>query len=120
MRLWRGIVSRILVACIALLPFDGARAGMIATPAAAADREAIGVFLERGEVGAQLAALGVAPAAARARVDALTDEEASVLARQVRAAPAGSSAGPGLVIFIIVVLVGFLICSAELMVAGKR
>jgi len=122
----KGIISRILMACIAVLPFDGARAGMIGTPSPApanagvTDRAAIGAFLERAEVSAQLATLGVDPAAARARVDALTDEEAGALAQQVRAAPAGSNAGPGLVIFIIVVLVGFLICSAELVVAGKR
>ena len=118
MKSLRSMMCRILMGCVAVLPFHNASAGMIATPAA--DRDTINAFLERGEVQAQLAALGVEAGAAQARVAALSDEEAAVLAAKVREAPAGGNASPGLVVFIIVVIIGFLICSAELVVAGKK
>jgi hypothetical protein len=59
--------------------------------------------LDRAEVVAALQARGVDPAAARARVAALTDAEADALAAQIDRAPAGGDV-LGTIVFIFVLL----------------
>lgn len=61
-------------------------------------------ILNREDVKAKLVALGVDPAQVQARVDALTDEEARRLAKQIDELPAGSDSIVGALVFIFVVL----------------
>ena len=56
---------------------------------AGAERERLAGLLERVEVQARLQSLGVDPASAKARVAALSDEEAARLAAQMDELPAG-------------------------------
>lgn len=59
--------------------------------------------LNRDDVKAQLASLGVEPALVQERVDALSDEEAQQLAQQIDQMPAGAGA-LGVVLFVFIVL----------------
>jgi hypothetical protein len=69
------------------------RAELVGTGAVAApvqsERDRVKAALERPEVAKQLQMLGVLPADAQSRVDALTDAEVSTLAAQINALPAG-------------------------------
>jgi hypothetical protein len=53
------------------------------------DRERIGAYLDREEVGAELVRHGLTPESAKARVAALTDAETAALAGKIDALPAG-------------------------------
>jgi hypothetical protein len=88
-----------------------AQAGML--PTDAATKERILGFLERSDVRAQLESLGVNPADARARVAALTDEEAAQLAGRLDQLPAGADAagaliGAAVLIFIVLLITDIL------------
>lgn len=88
----RRIVAGWLIVCMggltAPLP---ALAGIVSTDSviAGAGRERLAGLLERVEVQARLQSLGVDPASAKARVAALSDEEAARLAAQMDELPAG-------------------------------
>jgi hypothetical protein len=101
----------LLILTTALLPLRAAQAEMIGT-AKSADRDTIAGFLLRADIQNELVGLGADPAAVEKRVATLTDDEAATLAEKIRTAPAGGNAGPGLVLFLLVVLVGFLFCAA--------
>ncbi len=60
--------------------------------------------LNREDVKAKLASLGVDQAQVQARVDALTDDEAQALAQRLDQMPAGGEAIVGTLVFIFVVL----------------
>jgi hypothetical protein len=100
---------RVLVVSLLALSFQTARAGMIGADQAAAvqsvqtDRATVMSVLDRGETVAQLQALGVDPQTARARVNAMTDQEVHALAQDIQTAPAGASSGWGWVAVVIVV-----------------
>ena len=81
----------------------GEVAAVEANPDASADRALVLDALQRAEVQAKMRELGVDPAAARARVAALSDEEVSLLARKIDTAPAGGN--DVLVIALVVFLV---------------
>jgi hypothetical protein len=66
-----------------------AYAGMIGLEDA--ERERVKSLLERPELAAQLEKMGVAPADARARVDAMTPQELSQLAGRLDALAAGGA-----------------------------
>lgn len=91
-------VCRMLIVCMGALPF-GAHAGMVSTDEAAAAAQAQGsrdrlrVLLARSDVRGQLQEFGVSPAAAQARVSALTDAEAASLAGRIDSLPAGGTSG---------------------------
>jgi len=87
-------VCRLLVVCLAALPFS-TYAGMIGTseltaavPAQGA-RDKVLQFTQRSEVRNQLQQLGITPAAAQARVGALTDAEVASIAGRIDSLPAG-------------------------------
>jgi hypothetical protein len=85
-----------------------AQAGMLPTPTAAsnpAKERLVGLF-ERSDVRAQLQSLGVNPADAKARVSALTDEEAAKLAARMDSLPVGADGGAlvGAIVLIFLVL----------------
>jgi len=89
---FRRAVAGLLIICMgglaAPLP---ALAGIVSTDSviAGAERERLAGLLERVEVQARLQSLGVDPASAKARVAALSDEEAARLAAQMDELPAG-------------------------------
>lgn len=84
-------------------------AAMIGTDAVigSADKQRIATFLNRGDVRAQLESYGVNPADAKARVAAMTDDEAAKLAQRIDSAPAGGDAAGaiiGLAILVVLIL----------------
>jgi predicted amino acid dehydrogenase len=68
-------------------------------------RAKIAAALERPEVITQLEQLGVDPTDARARVAALTDDEAAAMARQIDSLPAGGDVVGALVLIFVILLV---------------
>lgn len=67
-------------------------------------RARVQAALDRDDVRRQLGALGVDPALARDRVEALTDAEAAQLAAELHRLPAGGSSFLGAVLFVFVLL----------------
>ena len=99
------LISRILIVCLIGLPVRlhaepiGTDAVVTAAQAKAA-RDAVNGFLSRAEVERQLQTLGVAPQAAKKRVNAMTDTEVAKLAGQIERLPAGGDALPALIVFL--------------------
>ncbi len=84
-------------------------APLISTESAAAAlnlqaRAQLHAALDRPELAAKLAQRGVTVEQARARVDALTDDEAQALQAQIDAAPAGASDVLGLIFTVFLIL----------------
>jgi hypothetical protein len=87
---------------------------------ASAQRERIAEVLARPDVQAQLQAYGVEPAEAKARVAALSDEEAALLARQMETLPAGAGSFEGVVYLVLaIVLLPVIVVGGALVLAGK-
>lgn len=90
-------VMALLIACWAAVLAPTAQAGMIsteevvATQSVQADRDKIDDFLSRASVQEKMQAMGVQPASAKDRVDALTTEETATLAQRIDALPAGGA-----------------------------
>lgn len=112
----RRFISLVLIVVIAGmgLPLQ-AQAGMVPTAAVASSpaKERIIGLLERSDVRAQLATLGVNPADAKARVAALTDDEAAQLAARMDSMPAGGDGigavlGVAVLIFLVLLLTDIL------------
>ena len=103
----RRLVASLLIVSIAGigLPLP-AHAGIVSTDAAfaSAERGRIASMLERADVRAQLEAYGVRAADVKARVAALTDEEAAQLAGKLDSLPAGGDGIIGALLLIFVVL----------------
>ncbi|RYY82940.1 MAG: hypothetical protein EOO24_39640 [Comamonadaceae bacterium] len=96
-----------LVASMLTLSFQAANAGLIQPEQAAAgtvqaDRTQVLEVLARADVAAQVAAQGVDPLQARERIQAMSDQEVSQLAQDIRTAPAGADAGGVLLAVVIV------------------
>lgn len=87
-----------------------AQAAMVGTENALASshRDAIHGMLDRADVRAQLEARGVNPADVKARVAALTDEEAAQIAERIDQMPAGGILGLILLVFVILLLTDIL------------
>lgn len=100
-------VARVLILC--MLAFGAplpAFADIVTTDQiyASAERERIRGFLDRADVQARMQSLGVDPAVARARVDALTDEETQQLAGRIDQLPAGADSFLGVLFAIFIIL----------------
>jgi hypothetical protein len=108
----RRIIASLLVVSIAGLGLPlPVHAGMVGTDAVlpSAERDRIASFLEREDVRQQLQAQGVSPTQAKARVAALTDEEARQLAGQVDSLPAGGDVlGVLLTVFLVLLITDIL------------
>lgn len=91
------MTCRALVVSLLALSFQTANAGMIGADQAAAqsDRAMVLSVLSRAETASQLQAQGIDPAAARARVAAMTDQEVQALAQDIQTAPAGAMSSGG-------------------------
>ena len=105
-RAFKRLLSSMLIVCLAGIGLP-ANAGMIATDDG--DRAHIFSVLDRDEVRAQLEARGVNPADVKARVAALSDEEAAQLAGQIDSLPAGGDVlGVILTVFIVLLITDIL------------
>ena len=105
-------ISLIISIAGAGLPLP-AQAGMLGTENALAAqsgaRERINTLLERRDLRAQLESYGVNPAEVKARVAALTDEEAAQLAAKIDQLPAGADAAGALISALLIVFIVLLI-----------
>lgn len=106
------LVARILIVCMAWTPFSlqAAMIGtdqVVASTADQATRDRVLNFVQRGDVVKQLETLGLSPATAKDRVNAMTQEELSRVAGQIDSFPAGASDQAAWIVVILVV--GFLI-----------
>ena len=100
------MTCRGLVVSMLALSFQTAGAGMIgaeqAAPGAAqTDRSMVLEVLARADTSSQLQALGVDPLQARDRVNAMSDQEVTQLAADIRQAPAGADGGTVLAVLVI-------------------
>jgi hypothetical protein len=100
-------LCRILIALMVWTPFQMAQAGMIGTEqfvasANSADRTTVLNVLSRTDVASQLQSLGIDPAQARDRVQAMSDQEIAALASRLDSLPAGASDGGALVLIIVI------------------
>jgi hypothetical protein len=101
-------IARVLIVSVISLGMSpSSMAGIVATNEVHADvkRDQVRSFLDRAEVRAALQELGVDPAAARDRVDALSDDELASLAGQLDQAPAGASDVLTAVVVVFLVLI---------------
>ncbi|MFZ6046403.1 PA2779 family protein [Pseudomonas sp. CR3202] len=112
MKLFSLMFSAVLMfLCLTLVPATTAEAGMIGTSEAVSaqqqpnDHARIDAFLSKSEVQDQMRAMGVDAATARARVQALTNEEAAQLAQKLDATPAGGNIGTTDFIIILLVII---------------
>jgi hypothetical protein len=104
----RRLIATLLVVSIAGLGLPlPVHAGMIGTEStlASAERARITQFLDRTEVRKALEAQGASAAEVKARVAALTDEEAAQLAANIDGLPAGGDVlGVLLIVFLVLLL----------------
>lgn len=110
-RTWFRRIAPLVLAVFAAasLHIPAAQAGMIAPStyaqgSAADPHQQLHDFLARDDIRAELVKLGVDPAAAQARVDALTQEEAALAAQRMPEMPAGGDGVIGAIVFIFLVL----------------
>jgi hypothetical protein len=99
-RTFKRFLSSLLVVCLAGVGLP-AHAGMLPSDPG---RTEIFTLLERAEVQAQLQAHGVNPAAVKARVAAMTDEEVAQLAGQIESLPAGGADVLGVILAVFIIL----------------
>ena len=100
------MTCRGLVVSMFALSFQTAGAGMIgadqAAPGAAqTDRSMVLEVLARSDTSSQLQAMGVDPRQASDRVAAMSDQEVTQLAADIRQAPAGADGGTVLAVLVI-------------------
>jgi hypothetical protein len=102
------MLCRLLIALMVWTPFQMANAAMLGTDQVVAstaqqDRAHVLAVLERSEVASNLQMYGLDPAQARARVNAMTDEEVGALAQKIDALPAGGLHGAGALLVILII-----------------
>ena len=109
-----GMISRLLIVALLLLPFQSIQAGMVTTEqvsaatSAQASRDIVLSTISRAEVASQMQAMGIDSNAAQARVGAMTDAEVSSLANQIGSLPAGASNNNGWAIAAGVLVIGLI------------
>jgi hypothetical protein len=107
-RFFAHFVCRMLIVCLGACPL-GAYAGMIGTDQIAAATQAqdararLRSFVGRSELRQQLQELGISPAAAQARVNAMTDTEVASVVGQIERLPAGGVSGWAVGVSLIVI-----------------
>ena len=105
--MFRRFIASMLIVSLTGLGFTApAQAALVATDdAVAGAHERVASLLERADVRAQLQAHGVDPAQVKARVAALTDEEAAQVAARLDQLPAGGGVLEVLLIVFLVLLI---------------
>jgi hypothetical protein len=112
------LVLAVLMLCTHTL-VPAARAAMVTTgealgaSAAPDSRARLLALIDRADIQREMTALGVDPAEARARAEALSDEELAQVAGRLEALPAGGSSlgvvlGIGLVVFLVLLVTDIL------------
>ena len=104
-------VASLLVVCVCGISVPlPALAAMIETQsvAASSNRDRLASMLDRADIVAQLELYGVSSADVKARVDALTDDEAAQLAGKMDSAPAGGLLELILIVFLVLVITDLL------------
>lgn len=102
------VTAALLFGLALALAVPQAHAGMIRSDDP--ERERVKSLLERPEVSAEMERMGISPAEARARVDAMTPQEVHQLAGRLDALPAGGqSAGRDVLLVVLVVLLVLLL-----------
>jgi len=100
-------IARVLIVCTLGMSMPmTAMAGIVTTDQAyaSAERDQVRRFLERDDVRVKMEELGVDPAAARARVEALNDEEVAALADRIDELPAGGTDVLGALLLVFIIL----------------
>ncbi|TSA14111.1 MAG: hypothetical protein D4R74_08830 [Betaproteobacteria bacterium] len=101
-------ICRLLIVCLGAFPLSS-YAGMVGTGdvlaaiEAGTARDAVRNFVGRSEVRSQLQDLGISPAAAQARVSAMTDTEVASIAGQIDSLPAGAGSSWAVVAGLLVI-----------------
>jgi hypothetical protein len=113
MNAFKRCMARVLIICTFALGMPlPVSADIVTTDQvyASSERDRVRSFLDRADVRSQMQSLGVDANATRARVDALTDEEAAKLAGHIDQLPAGANdvLGVLLVVFIILLITDIL------------
>src|SRR5438552_3347204 len=112
---FKRFICRLVILSSIVLPYSAnTQAAMIGTGQAIANVEAqrakVKDFVARADAQTQLAALGVAPAAAAERANALTDDEVQPLAGRIDSLPAGADiSAAALLLVLIVILLLFML-----------
>ena len=114
-RVYQWVVA-LLIASLLPLPLPAAHAALVTTDQVFSSereaRERISAFLDRQEVQAQLQQYGVGVDEAKARVNALTNDEAKSLAGKLDSLPAGGVVGEilgaALIVFIVLLITDIL------------
>lgn len=106
------MTCRTLVVSMLALSFQTASAGMIGAEQAApattqTDRGMVLEVLARADTASRLQSMGVDPQQARERVAAMSDQEVSSLATDLRTAPTGADGGTLLFVVIIAAAVWY-------------
>ncbi len=107
MKFFQRCVARVLIVCTVAIGMPlPASAEMIATDRvnAAGERDRIRDFLGRSEVRAQMQKLGIDADVARARVDAMTDDEVAAVAGRLDQMPAGGDGIIGVLFAVFIIL----------------
>lgn len=109
-RFQRAVASLLIVCVCGITAPLRAVAAMIDTPsvAASSSRDRLASMLDRADIVAQLELYGVNPADVKARVNALTDDEAAQLAGKIDSAPAGGLLELVLIVFLVLVITDLL------------
>jgi hypothetical protein len=107
MNLFYRSLARILIVCTMAIGMPLPASAEIVTTdriQAVGDRDKVKDFFDRAEVRAQMEGLGVDRDAARARVDALTDDEVQNIAGRIDTLPAGGDGILGVLFAIFIIL----------------
>jgi hypothetical protein len=107
MNLFYRSLARILIVCTMAIGMPLPASAEIVTIdriQAVGDRDKVKDFFDRAEVRAQMEGMGVDRDAARARVDALTDEEVQNIAGRIDTLPAGGDGILGVLFAIFIIL----------------
>lgn len=106
MNAFQRCTARVLIVCSLGLGMPPASAEIVSTDEiyAGNERDRVRNFLDRADVRAQMQTLGVDADAARARVDALTDEEVTRLAGRIDQLPAGGDSILGILFAVFIIL----------------
>ena len=109
----RFICNLVILSTVMLQYSAHTQAALIGTGQAIANVEAqrgkVQGFVARADVQEQLASLGLSPALASERVNALTDDEVQQLAGKIDSLPVGADGGAGVVTVLLIVLLVILI-----------
>ena len=100
-------LARVLIVCTMAIGMPLPASAEIVTTdriQIAGDRDKVKDFFDRAEVRARMESMGVDRAAARARVDALTDEEVQNIAGRIDTLPAGGDGIIGVLFAIFIIL----------------